>query len=169
MTTIQIFALIGVFSIGAIVGGYVFFKFITFALDHSTVTAMLVVKCDDPKCEREHLLLAVQNPTPTLGTKSVRYGLTPDIAETLLTAGKLEGDRRKEIAAEIRAAGPVPMPVETPAEMEKRFAAAQGEVVEEQRKIWRKMAGEMRDVFLEAAHEEFTAERAKRITEKEKS
>lgn len=86
MTTIQVFALIGVFLIGAICGGYALFKFYVFALQHSTVIGLAIATWPDG---REQIVLKVQNPTPTLGARDWLLGVAPDVAALVGAASKL--------------------------------------------------------------------------------
>lgn len=86
MTTIQIFALIGVFLIGAIFGAYAVYKFLIFAIRHSTIVGMGVGRCGDPLCDRRHLTLHLLNATASLGVSRATLNTTPEIADALEAA-----------------------------------------------------------------------------------
>jgi hypothetical protein len=86
MTVVQIFALIGVFVIGAISGGYVMFLVFKFALHTSTVVGMEVGACTNPECTRMHLRLNILNATAALGVSHTTLLIDPKIANILIAA-----------------------------------------------------------------------------------
>jgi hypothetical protein len=88
MTTIQIFALIGVFLIGTIAGNYAMLQFVKLAIRYSTVVGMEVGTCEDPECHRMHLRIHTFNATKSLGINTTTIGVDPGIANILLTAFK---------------------------------------------------------------------------------
>lgn len=86
MTTIQIFALIGVFLIGVIVGSYLMLRFMIFATGHSTVVGIQVGECENPECARQHITLHTLNATQSLGTSHLTMTIEPKIAAILIEA-----------------------------------------------------------------------------------
>lgn len=86
MTTIQVFALIGVFLIGVIAGGYVMFLLMRLALRYSKVVGMEVGTCENPECPRMHLKITTLNATESLGTSSTLMEMDQGLATALLAA-----------------------------------------------------------------------------------
>jgi hypothetical protein len=86
MTTIQVFALCGVFLIGAIFGGYAMFRFFRLALRWSKVVGMEVGTCEDPECRRMHLRINTMNATESLGITTTTMEIDPGLAQVLIVA-----------------------------------------------------------------------------------
>lgn len=80
MTVIQIFALIGVFLVGAILGGYATYKLFVFAVKRCVVLNLGLVHCG---CGERHLTMRLQNPVASLGAYDLTIDVAPGIADRL--------------------------------------------------------------------------------------
>jgi hypothetical protein len=80
MTVVQIFALIGVFLIGVVAGGYAAYKFIVFATKRCVVLNIGLVNCG---CGERHLAMHVRNPVPSLGSYDLTLEVDPGLADKL--------------------------------------------------------------------------------------
>ena len=103
MTAIQLLALFGVFVIGAIGGGYAMFKFLAYALKHSTIVGMQLVESEDM---RLRMRLTFFNASASFGASAVDTLVSPEVASALqisvaqmappeVPAGKLEREQHE--------------------------------------------------------------------------
>lgn len=80
MTVVQIFALIGVFLIGAIAGGYATYRFFVYAAKRCVILNLGLVNCE---CGQRHLAVRLQNPVASLGAYDLTMDVEPGLADKI--------------------------------------------------------------------------------------